>query len=370
MKFYCNKSVFLDAVLNASRSVSAKSTIPALEGLLITADEQISVCGYDLKTGINCAFDADIADKGAIVINSKILCDITRKLPDDVICFSALDNNIAKIQCGLAEFNIIGISGEEFPKLPEIDAKSSFSIPQKLLKSMIAQSVFAVSDNEAKPVHTGSKFEIESSKIRIISVDGFRLAVRTESLDNIDPSANYSFIVPGNALREIEHILEEKDDLVLIHTDNKFIMFRIGSVTIITRLLEGDFLNYRIAIPDDMSVKYTANVKDFQESIERVSLIVSEKLKNPVKFLFKEDSVVMSCVTALGKSQDECRLEGSCSELEIGFNYKFLLDALKACSDEKISIELKSSLSPCVMKPLEGDSFLYMVLPVRLRSEQ
>ena len=369
MKFYCNKSIFLDAVLNASRSVSTKCTIQALEGLLITADDKISVCGYDLKTGINCSFDADILEKGSIVINAKILCDITRKLPDDIISFCVdKEKNIAKIQCGLSEFNIIGIGGEEFPNLPEIDAKNSLSMPQKMLKSMISQSQFAISENESKPVHTGSKFEIEDGKIKIISVDGFRLAIRTERPESIPSDAKNSFIVPGNALK---HILEDNDDTVYINTDNKFIMFKIGQVTIVTRLLEGEFLNYKTAIPEDMSIRYIANVKDFQESIERVSLIISERMKNPIRFQFKSDLVVLSCITGLGKSQDECRLEGKDNEeLEIGFNYKFLLDAVKACNDEKMIIELKSNLSPCIIKPIEGDSFLFMVLPVRLRTDE
>lgn len=369
MKFSCDKSVFQEAVINASGCVAQKSTIPALEGLLISADENISVCGYDLKTAINCSCSAEISEKGSIVINSKILCDIIRKMPNDTISFSCNENNVVNIKCGFSEFDIIGINGEEFPKLPETENENSFSISQKLLKEMISQSIFAVSDNDAKPVHTGSKFEIGGGKLKIVSVDGFRLAIRTEQLDLTSAADEYSFVVPGNALREMQHILNDIDEPVNAFIDKKFIMFKIGGVTLITRLLEGEFLNYQKAIPADMDMKYKVNVKNFIDSIERVSLIVNEKLKTPVKFVFKQKSVFMTCVTSLGKAQDECAVEGCDGEIEIGFNYKFMLDALKACQDDEIIIDLKSSLCPCIMHPVNGESFLYMVLPVRLKNE-
>ncbi len=369
MKFFCEKELLADAVSVCSRAVSSKSTISVLEGLLISADEQVSVCGYDLKTGIRCSFEANIEKKGTIVLNARIFGDIIRKLPDDVVEISVDEKMITTIKCALSEFNIIGSSAEEYPVIPEVDKEKKISVPQGLLKHMISETVFAVSENENKPVHTGTLFEIEGNFISLVSVDGYRLALRKEKLEaDLEDS---SFVVPGDTLREIERLLAESDDPVELFSDQKHILFQIGNVVITARLLEGEFLNYKNTIPKEFSAQYTVNVRSLIESIERVSLIVSERLKNPVRCLFAGGSIRLSCVTSIGKAYDECPFSGKGDDIEIGFNHKYLLDALKACPDETVLVELKSGLAPCVMRPADSsEKFVFLVLPVRLRANE
>ena len=366
MEFSCERAVLQEAVLTASRAVSPKSTIQALEGLLIKAEQQVRICGYDLKTAIEYTFDAEISQQGAVVLNARILGDIIRKLDQDTVYFSCGEDNVVTIKAGRSEFNIIGFGAEDFPALPDVDRQSCIEIDGETLKNMISQTVFAVSADEAKPVHTGVKFEVDGDLIKMIAVDGFRLAVRTEKIKNT--AGEHSFIVPGAALREVEHIISD-NGTVMIYPDSSFILFDVGGVRLISRLLEGDFLNYQKAIPADMAGEYTADVGELLDSVERVSLVVSEKLKNPVRFVFESGKVKMSCITAIGRSYDECSLEGDAEPVEIGFNCRYIMEALRACPDANVKIYLKNNLSPCVMKPVEGQSFLYLVLPVRLKRE-
>ncbi|MDP4109990.1 MAG: DNA polymerase III subunit beta [Bacillota bacterium] len=369
MKFFCEKAVLAEAVSICSRAVSAKSTISVLEGLFISAGEQVSVCGYDLKTGMRCSFEANIEQEGEVVLNARVFGDIIRKLPDDIVEISVDDKMITTIKCSLSEFNIIGSSAEEFPVIPEVSKEMSIKIPQKLLKSMINETVFAVSDNENKPVHTGTLFEIEDGYLSLVSVDGYRLALRKEKIEGL--SEKVSFVVPGDTLKEAEKLMSESDDPVELFPDQKHILFQIDNVIITARLLEGEFLNYRNAIPKDYGISYKMDTKAFIEAIERVSLIINDRLKNPVRCLFASGACRLSCVTSIGKSYDECTYEGKGDDIEIGFNHRYLLDALKACPDEEIAVELKSGLTPCVMRPADkSEKFVFLVLPVRLRANE
>ena len=233
---------------------------------------------------------------------------------------------------------------------------------------MISQSIFAVSENELKPVHTGTKFIAENGVLQLVSVDGFRLAIRRESIETLDPEDKFSFIVPGSALKEVERILDEQDTEIALYPDKKFILFELGDILVVTRLLEGEFLDYKKAIPEGETFDYTADVKELTQSVERASLIISERLKTPIRCFFKENIVEISSITAQGRAYDECKIEGSCPGIEIGFNYRYVLDALRACADDKIVLHVKGSLAPLVMTPEKGDKFLYLILPVRLRA--
>ena len=368
MKFSCEKSIVQEGVLTALRGVSTKSTIPVLEGILINAQAEVSLCGYDLKTGVKCEIPAFVEEKGAVVLNARILSDIIKKLPDELVYIETDKNNLTSIKCGVSVFNIPGLSSEDFPILPVVDKSSVIKIQKNILKSMISQTIFAVSENELKPVHTGTKFVIEKGKLQLVSVDGFRLAIRTEEIKSLKDEEEYTFIVPGSALKEIDHIMYDNEDEICIYPDRKFILFDAGCVTVITRLLEGDFLDYNRAIPTEEAYDYTVSVKELTQSVERVSLIISERLKTPIRCNFEENIVKISSVTSQGRAYDECAIEGTSPGIEIGFNYRYILDALRFCPDEKIVLSLKGSLSPCVMRPLEGDKFLYLVLPVRLKS--
>lgn len=368
MQFSCEKSILQDAIQTASRAVSNKSPINLLEGLLITADDGLTLCGYNLSMGIRVRIGAMVTEPGKVVLNAQLFGNIIRKLPDDVIYFETNENGMATIRCGKAVFNLMASSAEEFPKLPEVEMSDNpVVLQQNTLKAMVSQTIFAVSDNESKPIHTGCLFEANGTRLNVVAVDGYRLSIRREELP-ADCGEERKFVVPGTALREIERILADTDDLVQIYPDPRHILFQIGDTVLITRLLEGEFLNYRAAIPETAAQPLHMEVSPLITALERVSLIASEKLKNPIRMTFEEGIVKLSCITAIGKSYDECPYEGTLDALEIGFNSRYLLEALRACPKESVCVTLKGNLNPIVFTPEDDDSFTYLVLPVRLKA--
>jgi len=368
MKFSCEKAQLLSAISVTSKVASAKSAVPALEGLLLEATKYLRISGYDLKTGIKTEIPAEIVTAGSIVLNARLLGEIIRKLPDDSVLFSVEENNMATITCGFSTFNIMGTPATDYPELPSVDSQSALYIPQKTLKHMISETIFAVSDNDSRPVHTGSLFELEDGMLTMVSVDGYRLALRREKLEKAEME-DCSFVVPGSALGEVEKIVSDSEDLVKVALGEKHILFSIEETVVISRRLEGDFLNYRQAIPQNNKFHVTVDKKSLMAAVERVSLIISEKLKSPVRCLFSDGQIKLSTATALGKASDECSVQGDGGDLEIGFNDKYLLDALKAAPADTVKISLNTSVSPCVIGPVEEeDHFVYMVLPVRLKA--
>lgn len=369
MKFSCEKLNLQSAISTASRAVAAKSSIPALEGLLLTAQgSSLTVCGYNMQTGIRTRFEADVAEEGELVLNARLFGDIIRRMPDDVITFSSDEKMLVHLSCGDADFDISALSASDFPDLPEVEEKYSVSLPEKTLKSMIQQTSFAVSTNEARPVHMGSLFEISDAGLTVVSVDGFRLALRREPLEKIEGGA-FSFVAPGTALNEVEKICEDIDELLTITLGQRHILFEVGETELICRRLEGEFLDYKNAIPRRNPISLVADTRAMLESLERVSVVISEKLKSPVRCVFESDRVLLSAKTASGDAKDVCRIVGDGGGLEIGFNNKYLMDALRYAPAESVKIELNTGISPAIIVPVDGEeSFLYMVLPVRLKA--
>ena len=369
MKFTCEKYLLTSAVSIASRASASKSPIPALEGLLIEAGNDIRITGYDLKKGIYTSFQADIAEPGSIVLDTKLFGDIVRSLPDGIVTVSVENNNLTTIKCGASDFSIIGISADDYPELPVVEDQENVTIPQNTLKKMIGETIFAVSTNESRPVYTGILFEIADGYLTLVAVDGFRLAMRREELDS-SPANNFSFIVPGNSLSELEKICSDTDDEVNITLGSKHILFNMGNTVLISRRLEGDFINYRKSISNNFAVKVVIQRNELARVVERVSLIMDTKTVNPVRFIFNDNIIDINCITSLGKAYDSCSMEGSGNGLEIGFNNKYMLDAVKNAPSDNLMLCLNSSSTPCIIKPEdENDSFLYMILPVRLRAE-
>ncbi len=370
MKFTCDKAALSEALAVVSKAVSAKSSIPALEGILLSAGDNLNLTGYNLEIGIQTTIEASVIKRGDIILNARLLGDIVRKLPDEMISFESDETLLMTIKCGRTEFNIIGISSNDFPEMPQVFSVDYLEISQKTLKSMISQTIFAISTNENKPIHTGSLFDIKEGFLNVVSVDGYRLALRKEPIENGTYKTDFSFVVPGNSLREVERILSDVDDAVSISIDKKHITFKIGDTTLTSRLLEGEFLNYQNAIPKAKAFDVVANVKELTNAVDRVSLIINERLKSPVRCNFEGDVLKITCVTSMGKAYDECQLEGNAGPLEIGFNNRYLLDALHACPDDKVIMELNTYLSPCIIRPIEGDSYVYLILPVRLKAAE
>ena len=372
MKFSCDRNLLLAGLTVAARAAAAKSPIPALEGLLLTAGEdELVITGYNLKTGVRTRVPADISEGGSIVLNARLFGDIVRKMSDSFLKLEADASMLVKLSCGRSDFEIMGTNAEDFPELPTVEEENTFHIQEKKLKAMIDQTIFAVSTNESRPVHTGSLFEAEGKELTVVSVDGFRLALRREELEEDAGDQRISFVVPAPALTEVGRIAgADSEDSAAIHLGSRHILFTIGSSEVISRKLEGEFLDYRKSISNTVKYDLLFQRRELLETFERVSLVINEKYKSPVRCRFGDGAVTLTSATALGKATDVCPMKGSGEDLEIGFNNRFMLDALRAAPVDELKLQLSSGSTPCVMVPGDGgDSFLYLVLPVRIRSE-
>ena len=285
MKFSCEKALLQAAISTTSRAVSPKSSIPALEGILLEADEELRLTGYNLETGIRTTVPAEIRTKGTLVLGARLFGEIIRKLPDDIVEFTA-EHYMVNIKCGMSEFNILGTDPEEFPELPTVEYQNSLEIGQNKLKSMISQTLFAVSDNESRPIHTGSLFEVDQKGLTIVSVDGYRLALRHETIERKEGAEEFSFVVPGAALSEVEKICSDVEETASITQGARHVMFKVGETMLVSRRLEGEFLAYRQAIPRNNSIRIEGETRALLSSIDRVSLIISDKLEKPPEMYF------------------------------------------------------------------------------------
>lgn len=370
MKFTCEKALLQSAAAVASRAVAAKSSIPTLEGLLLETGNGLTVSGYNMTTGIRAQLDAEVGGEAQLVLNARLFGDIIRKMPDDVISFVSDGKSTVHLSCGDASFDIPYLSAEDYPDLPEVEDEQFVVLQQRTLREMIEQCAFAVSTNEARPVHTGALFEIADMCLNMVAVDGFRLAFRREKLEKLEGGA-FSFVCPGSALSEVKSICGDTEDLVTVTLGKRHILFEIGDTQLICRRLEGEFLDYKNAIPRKNPIQIVAETKALIESIDRVSVVISDKLKSPVRCLFDHDKVMLSAKTGNGEAKDVCRVSGDGDKLEIGFNNRYLMEALRYAPADKVKIELNTGVSPAIIVPVEGEeNFLYMVLPVRLKSAE
>lgn len=370
IKFSCEKVLLQNAISIASRAVSPKSSVPALEGLLLHVDQQLTISGYNLSTGIRTTVPADISLSGDIVLNARLFGDIVRKLPDDIVVFQADDHLMVHLSCGDADFDITGISAADFPELPQVEDEYAMGIRQSVLRQMIDQTSYAISTNEARPIHTGALFEIQDMALTVVAVDGFRLAYRREPIDTIQ-GGGFSFVAPGAALKEVQSICGETDELATITLGKRHLLFEIGTTELICRRLEGEFLDYRHSIPRNNPISITVEKRDLIRSIDRVSVVISEKLKSPVRCRISTDRVFLSAKTGNGEAKDVCPISGDGNGLEIGFNHRYLTEALRYAPADTVTVELNTGVTPAVILPADDkENFLYMVLPVRLKNEE
>ena len=369
MKFICEKYLLLVAILTASHAAASKSPVQVLEGLLIEAEgESIKISGYDLKTGIVTTLPAEVDEAGGLVLNARLFGDIIRKAPGQYVTISVNSGFVAKISSELSEYEILGLPPSDYPELPVVDEGDSIEIGEALLKKMISQTNFAISDNESRPIHTGALFDTGGGELTIVAVDGYRLALRRETFENTKVPA-FNFVVPGTALDELLKIISDGDERVTITLGAKYIMFSIGDTMLVSRRLEGEFINYRNTIPKSGKYHLKVDKDDLISAVERVSLVISDKLKSPIRCVFGSGVIKMAAASALGKASDECDMQGDGEDLEIGFNDRYLVEALKAAPTDEIKIELTSGVTPCVISPADdSNNFLYMILPVRLKS--
>jgi DNA polymerase-3 subunit beta len=289
-------------------------------------------------------------------------------MPECEIEINADEKNAVTIKGGASDFTIHGLAAEAFPNLPELAGDRSFSITQGLLKEMISSTIFAVAQIDARPILTGELFQIEENKLTIVALDGARLALRQEKNAIFDNKETFRFVVPGKSLSDLCKLITDNDEMMKVEFTRKHIVFRIGDVIFFSRLLEGEYLDYTRALPQQSKIFVEVERSEFIESVERASLLVDERLKTPLRFRFEDNLLHVFCSTQYGKVNDQVRIKKEGDDIEISFNNRYLLDALRACPDDKFVLGLKSSLSPCTIRPVEGNRFTYLVLPVRLKA--
>ncbi len=368
MRFTCEKNMLVTGLNIASRTVAQKSSISVIEGILCQAKDGLCLTGYNLETAITYQIEADVADPGECILPAKLFADIIRRLPEGPVTVVVDENYKVSIRAGYASFTISAESAEDYPELPDVSVSRSITIPQGKLKEMISGTIFAVAENQGRPIHTGVKFEVAEDTISAIAVDGFRLARRTYHTD-VFHQRQLSFVVPAAGLKEVEKILTDSDDDAVFSLSPKHILYQIGNATLICRLLEGEFLDWRRVVPIDCPIKLCAHVSDLVASIERVGLIVSEKYKGPVRCTFSNQELLLKTNTTIGAAEDRCSIAGDGKELVIGFDVRYLADALRAIPSEEVILELTNGLSPIVLTPAEEKyDYSYMVLPVRIKA--
>ena len=368
MRFTCEKNSLVLGLNIAGRTVAQKSSLSVIEGILCKAGLGICLTGYNMETAISYEIEAEVTDPGECILPAKLFGDIVRRLPEGPVTVVVDETYKVSIRSGFASFTISAECSDDYPELPDVNSGRAVPIPQRELKEMIGGTIFAVAENQGRPIHTGVKFEVTNDSITTVAVDGFRLARRTHHPET-PTGREMNFVVPSPGLKEVEKILTDSEDMASFTLGPKHILFQIGPATLVCRLLEGDFLDWRRVVPVNCPIKLIAHVSDLSSSVERVGLIVSEKYKSPVRCKFSNQEVYMRTNTTIGAAEDRCSYAGDGKELEIGFNVRYLADALRAIPSEEVTLELTNGLSPLVLTPVDDkQDFAYMILPVRIKN--
>ena len=370
MKFVCEKDNILKAINSVTKAVAVRTTMPILEGILIqTNDNEVKFTTYDLELGIEYIINCNVQEQGSIVVNSIMFSEIIRKLPDSDIKITLNENNLLVIECEGSLYKLATMNPEEFPELPKINIENSLEIEQNSLKDMIRKTIFAVSTEENRPIFTGCLFEIKNNRLNVVAVDGFRLAWKTKMLQQT--VNDFAAVIPGRSLNEINKIILDSFDTIKIGVAKNQALFEMENCKIVTRLLDGEFLNYSSVIPSTWETRIRVDKNAIQDCFERVSLISSSSIekekKYPVKVTIDIGKVTISCTNQTGDAKEEMYVTTEGQNLEAGFNPKYFLDALRAIDDQEIFVNFGTSISPCIIRPVEEGDYTYMILPIRMK---
>ena len=371
MKIVCEKDTILKAINSVTKAVASKTTMPILEGILIqTNDKEVKFTTYDLEIGIEYIMECTVKEQGATVVNAIMFSEIIRKLPDSEINITINENNLLVIECEGSLYKLATMNPEEFPELPKIDIENSIEIEQNSLKDMIKKTIFAVSTEENRPIFTGCLFEIKNNKLNVVAVDGFRLAWKSRFLQT--KVNDFSAVIPGRTLNEINKILNDSFDTIKIGVAKNQALFEMENCKIVTRLLDGEFLNYASVIPHNWETRIRVDKNNVQNCFERVSLIsassIEKEKKYPVRVNIEIGKVTISCTNQTGDAKEEIFVETEGKNLEAGFNPKYFLDALRAIDDQEVFINFGSSISTCIIKSIEKNgNYVYMILTIRMK---
>ena len=368
MKFECEKTLLASAIEGVSRAITNRAAIPVLEGIYLKAEGfNLTLTGYDMEMGITTTLECNVLVPGETVLDARLLFSMISRMPAGDVCIELTDEGQAKISGGVVEFEIPAMNASDYPSLPVTGADNTMTLKCGMMREKIEKTIYAVSQDAKKPAHTGELFVIEPGSLTVVALDGYRLAIIKR---DVECTRDIRIIIPGKTLQELLKIMGGDEDEVKIDANRRYVVFTTNGYTIMSRLIEGDFLNYEGVIPKDKKTRVTVDCKTFIDTIERASLIITERLKNPLRINFAEDKVTVRCQTPLGKVVDEfAPIEMAGDAVEIGFNNRYLLDALRYSKCERMVLEINGPLSPVKLLPENGTDFIYLVLPVRFKNE-
>ena len=363
MKIVCKKSNLLSGVQIVSKAVPSKTTMSILECILVEAENnEIKLSANDMELGIETKIEGEILEKGVIALDAKIFLEIVRKLPDSDIKIETDSNLKTTITCEKAKFNIIGKSGEDFSYLPAIEREDSVIISQFTLKEIIRQTIFSIADNDNNKLMTGELFEISDDTLKVVSLDGHRISIRKIKLKNTYSSKK--IVVPGKTLNEISKILSgDTDKDVSIFFSDNHILFEFDNTVVVSRLIEGEYFRIDQMLSSDYETKVKINKKEFLNCIDRATLLVKEGDKKPVIINITDASMELRMNTIIGSMDEEIDIDKNGKDLMIGFNPKFLIDALRVIDDEEVDLYMVNPKAPCFIRDAE-ENYIYLILPV------
>lgn len=369
MKIICSKSNLLKSVSISLKAVPSKTTMPILECILIDATTNlIKFTSNDMELGIETIVEGSIEEKGMVALDAKIFYEIIRRLPDNDVTIKTDEKYTATITCEKAKFNIPGKSGEDFAYLPMIERDEPLTISQYTLKNMICQTIFSIAVNENNKLMTGELFEIKDNCLKIISLDGHRVAIRKMPLKR--QYSDRKVVVPGKTLSEISKILSgEMDDMVSIFFTRNHILFEFDQTMVVSRLIEGEYFRIDQMLSSDYETKLSINKKEFLDCIDRATLLVREGDKKPIIIHITDNRMELRIDSAMGSMNEDIDIEKDGKDILIGFNPKFLIDALKVIDDETISIYLVNPKAPCFIRD-DDETYTYLILPVNINQNQ
>ncbi len=356
----------LEAVNHLSRIVSSKTSLPILEGILISAERgKVTLISYNLEMGIKKEIYASTEQEGDIVINAKILADILRRMDGLSVEISTDDRLMCHIKSGAANFDIMGMAASDFPEMPSVAEKDKIALGGEIIKNMVRRTIFAVAQNEGtRPILTGINITFCEGTVKFVAIDGFRLAIRQEKL-NINENAN--LIVSGKAIGELVKLINDEDEDVEIYINDNLICFKTGGYSFISRLLEGNFVDYKKTVPENYKQRIFVKTRELIDTIERISLVINDTFSTPVRCILSEDNIVFSCTSSIGRATENFPITLEGEEFEIGLNSRYLIEALKAAECDTVKIEFGGPSSGVLIKPTENEDFLYMIMPMRLK---
>ncbi len=365
MKFTVDRHELSDAVAKLSRAVSPKSALPVLEGILFSAEDGVlTLASYNYEIGMRRELAIRCEEEGDIVIGAKLLGDILRKLPEQYVEIYTDEKNVCHILSGSSSFDIVGIEATDFPEIPNSGGGAELKMQGSLLKSMVRQTVFACEEINSMPIYTGIYFEIEPDYTKLVALDGLRIAIRKEAAKNEN---KMRFVITGRSISEVFRMIEDEDEEIVMNVGKNHMTFQIGGYYLVSRLIEGNYIDYNSVIKSEYQTKLSLNSNDLINAIERISLIINNPTNTPIRCNVKNGEIKLSCATTIGRASDSVMALMEGEDVELGFNARFMLEAMKATECDEVVVTMSGNISPITIKPKEGDDFIYIVMPMRIR---